>query len=109
MQMPQTPPPPVSTRPSGSSAAVEWYCRTRLAPAKVVQTPVAGSQRSAVAAAWSRSTRPEIAALLSPPVARTEPSARMVEVNWRRRVLSEPLALIDGTDAVLLSRITEVL
>src|SRR3954449_1013746 len=109
MHMPQTPPPPVSTRPSGNSVAVEWYCRTRLALDNVVQAPVAGSQRSAAGAAWSRSTRVETAALVSPPVARTDPSARTVELNWRRRVLRDPLVVTDGTDPVLVSRMTEVL
>src|SRR6185295_11920786 len=109
IQIPQTPPPPVRTRPSGSRVAVEWYCRTRLALAKVVQTPVAGSHRSADVAAWSTSTRPETAALVSPPVARTDPSARIVALNWRRRVLSEPVVVTDGTNPVLVSRMTEVL
>src|SRR5919206_927610 len=109
MQVSQTPPPPVSTRPSGSSVAVEWYCRIRLALAKVVQALVAGSQSSAAVAAWSRSTRGETAALVSPPVARTDPSARMVESDWRRRVLSEPVVVIDGTDPVFVLRMTEVL
>jgi hypothetical protein len=89
--------------------AVEWYCRMRLALASVVQAPVTGSHRSAAVAAWSRSTRPETAALVSPPVARTDPSARIVALDWRRRVLSEPLPVIDGTDPVVVSRITDVL
>ena len=77
------PPPPVITRPSGSKAATEWYCRTRLALARTVQVSDSGSQRSAAKTGLSRSTSP-FSDWLIPPVARTLPSARMVRLNSRR-------------------------
>src|SRR3954471_16327049 len=82
-QTPQIPPPPVRTRPSGNSAALEWYCRTRLALARTVQAPVAGFHRSAANTGLSRSTSPSTERL-SPPVARTLPSASTVRLCWRR-------------------------
>src|SRR5215203_4194870 len=82
-QLPQIPPPPVSTRPSGSSVAVEWYSRTRLALESTVQVPVAGFHRSAAKTGWTRSTSPSTE-LLCPPVASTLPSARTVRLCWRR-------------------------
>ena len=42
------PPPDESTRPSGSSTAVEWYWRVTACAASVVHWPVAGSHRSAL-------------------------------------------------------------
>src|SRR4051812_18845394 len=79
----QTPPPPVSTRPSGSSVALEWYCRTRLALDKTVQVFVAGSHRSAAYTGLVRSTF-ALVALLIPPVASTLPSAKIVRLCCRR-------------------------
>src|SRR4051812_32435720 len=86
------PPPPVSTRPSGSSAAVEWYSRTRLALASTVHLPVAGSHRSAANTGWSRSTNPSTE-LLCPPVASTLPSASTVRLCWRRPTDIEEVGL----------------
>src|SRR5512133_2479151 len=79
----QTPPPPVSTRPSASRAALEWYWRTRLALDKTVHAPVDGSHRSAANTGFTRSTFALVARLI-PPVASTLPSARMVRLAWRR-------------------------
>src|SRR6478752_9057690 len=79
----QTPPPPVSTRPSGSKVALEWYCRTRLALDSTVQFPVFGSHRSAANTGLLRSAF-ALVALLIPPVASTLPSARMVRLCCRR-------------------------
>ena len=42
------PPPEDSTRPSGSSSAVEWYWRVTCIAASVLQCPVAGFHSSAV-------------------------------------------------------------
>jgi hypothetical protein len=58
------PAPPVSTRPSGSSVALEWYWRTRLALDKTVQVSVAGSHRSAADTGLSRSVSSSIERLL---------------------------------------------
>src|SRR4029453_12283078 len=82
-QVAQTPPPPVSTRPSGSSVALEWYSRTRLALDNTVQVPVDGFQRSAANTGLLRSTV-DVVARLIPPVASTLPSARMVRLRCRR-------------------------
>src|SRR6476619_6151378 len=109
MHIPHTPPPPVMTLPSANSAAVEWYCRIRLALESNVHTPVAGSQRSAAVMAWFRSTKLEVAALVSPPVARTEPSASTVALNCLRPLDIEPEAVTVGTNPALLSTTTEVL
>src|SRR5207342_2907515 len=79
----QTPPPPVRTRPSGKRVALEWYWRTRLAPDRTVHFSVAGSHRSAANTGLARSTL-ALFARLSPPVARTLPSARIVRLCWRR-------------------------
>src|SRR4029450_7800670 len=79
----QTPPPPVSTRPSGSSVALEWYSRTRLALERTVHVPVDGSHSSAANTGLSRSTF-ALTDRLIPPVASTLPSARTVRLCWRR-------------------------
>jgi hypothetical protein len=111
VQVPQMPPPPVSTRPSGSKVAVEWYCRTRLAPASTVQASVAGSHRSAAKTGFCRSTNP-FAEELCPPVASTLPSARMVRFACRRptdmefverTVVPEPLT--STTEAVFVGTV----
>src|SRR5829696_2860633 len=82
-QAAQTPPPPVSTRPSGSSVALEWYWRTRLALANTVHVLVDGSHRSAAKTGSLRSTFGSVERLI-PPVASTLPSARMVRLCCRR-------------------------
>src|SRR3712207_536433 len=84
------PPPPVSTRPSGSRVAVEWYCRTRLALASTVQVPVSGSHLSAAKTGFLRSTDP-FTDELWPPVASTLPSGRTVRLACRRPTDIEPV------------------
>jgi hypothetical protein len=46
--VPQMPPPDESTRPSGSSSAVEWYWRVTACAASGQWTTLAGSHRSAL-------------------------------------------------------------
>ena len=69
------PPPAISTRPSGSSNAVEWYSRPTVSDATVFQVSVVGFQISAGSTALVRSTPSDV---VIPPLASTVPSGSSV-------------------------------
>src|SRR2546421_11588881 len=75
------PPPAISTRPSGSSSAVEWYSRPIASDATVRQVSVAGFQISAGSTALLRSTPSEG---VMPPLADTVPSGSIVRFSYER-------------------------
>src|SRR4051794_34047549 len=86
---PPSPLPPANTRPSGISAAVEWYTRTTAALARVLHVPDWGSYSSSGNTAAVSSLNPQ---LLVPPVASTVPSGSTVRLNWRRAKAMETVA-----------------
>ena len=92
--MPQIPPPPESTRPSGSSSAVEWYWRVTCMLASVFHWPVAGFQSSAGYTPAPRSTSSAPEEL--PPVPSTLPSASTVRLFWRRPYSISPVGVTVG-------------
>ena len=71
----------MSTRPSGSRRAVEWYSRPFVSEATVVQVSVSGFQISAGSTAFERSVPSEVDI---PPLARTVPSASIVRFWYAR-------------------------
>src|SRR6185369_6043787 len=82
-------PPVVTTRPSASRKAAEWYSRGTVALAIVVQVSVAGFHNSAektavVVLLWPG---PDV-----PPVASTVPSGSKVALTWRRATLMDATA-----------------
>src|SRR3954465_1174893 len=94
---PPSPLPPANTRPSGISAAVEWYTRTTAALARVLHVPDWGSYSSSGNTAAVSSLNPQ---LLVPPVASTVPSGSTVRLNWRRAKAMEPVAVQVGVPAL---------
>src|SRR5437899_6386046 len=94
---PPTFPPAESTRPSGSSNAVEWYPRYVAMLAITVNCPVAGSHISVGNTGWVESSNPEP---LLPPTTKTVPSGRRTALCWRRGKFIEPFNFHAGVEAL---------
>ena len=78
---PTAPPPAISTRPSGSSSAVEWYWRPFWSESTSVHVSVSGFQISAGRTDFDRSTPSEREL---PPLASTVPSGSSVMLWYAR-------------------------
>jgi hypothetical protein len=88
----------MSTRPSGSSNAVEWYSRPFVSDATVVHVSVSGFQISAGRTAFVRSVPSES---VMPPLARTVPSGSRVIFWYERGKFIAAVERHDGDGALM--------
>ena len=94
--MPAASPPAVTTRPSGSTSAVEWYMRASAIEATLDHVFVSGFQISPSRIAWDASSERRV-----PPTAMTEPSRRIGVFMRRRGLAIGAVSVQAGLEAVL--------
>ena len=95
---PSLPLPPTSTRPSGRSNATEWYKRGICSLASVDHVSLVGDHDSAAVTALASFVP---SAVVSPPVASTVPSGRVVRFRKARGFAMGETCRHEGDDAVM--------